>query len=40
MKDKKSKKSEVRYPHNPRYCMIAPDAEERDDDSVVTTGQS
>ncbi len=35
---KKHKKTA--YAQNPHYCMISPDAEEPDGDSVVSTGQS
>ena len=40
MSKKHKPKQETAYAQNPRYCMIMPDAEERDDDSVVSTGQS
>lgn len=41
MAKKRKKRDEgTAYAQNPRYCMIMPDAEERDDDSVVSTGQS
>ena len=34
------KKTDLEYPHNPRYCMIMPDADDRDDDSIAPTCQS
>lgn len=37
---KKKKNPDILYPHNPHYCMIMPDSEERDDDSVTTSNQS
>lgn len=36
----KKKKADTEYAHNPRYCMIMPDAEERDDKDIGSTGQS
>ena len=33
------KKKAKKYAHNPKYSMIYPDADARDDD-VVSTGQS
>lgn len=33
------KKRKTQYAHNPGYCMIYPDADDRDD-GVVSTGQS
>ncbi len=32
-------KKKDKYAHNPRYCMIRPDAKS-DDDDIVPTGQS
>lgn len=40
MKKKKKGNGDLEYAHNPRYSMIVPDAGERDDDSVASTGQS
>lgn len=34
------KRSDTDYAHNPRYCMILPDAAEADEEDVVSTGQS
>ncbi len=34
------KKEKALYAHNPNYCMIMPDSEERDDESIASTGQS
>ena len=34
------KKSAKDCAHNPHYCMIMPDAEERDDEDIASTGQS
>ena len=36
----KKKKVDTDYAHNPRYCMIMPDADERDDEDITPTGQS
>ncbi len=33
-------KKKYRYAHNPRYCMIRPDAEKPDDEPIIPTGQS
>ncbi len=33
-------KDDLKYAHNPRYCMILPDAEERDGEDIVTGSQS
>lgn len=38
-KQKVLKNDDFRYAHNSNYCMIYPDADERDDD-VASTGQS
>ena len=37
---KKNRKADTDYAHNPRYSMIVPDAAERDDESVASTGES
>ena len=34
------KKKKTDYAHNPHYCMIMPDSEERDDEDIASTGQS
>ncbi len=34
------KKKDTRYAHNPHYCMILPSAEERDEEDIVSSGQS
>lgn len=34
------KKDDLRYAHNPHYCMILPDAEENEQEDIVSTGQS
>ena len=45
MKKKKQKKTEktklqTSYAHNPRYCMILPDAAKADEEDITSTGQS
>ena len=37
---KKGTEEDVKYAHNPRYCMILPDAADADEEDVVSTGQS
>ena len=41
---KKSKKdcnlTDGEFAHNPRYCMILPDAEEPSEEDISSTGQS
>ncbi len=39
-KEKDGVRSDVKYAHNPRYCMILPDAEENEEEDIVSTGQS
>lgn len=40
-KNEKDKKDDpTKYPHNPRYCMILPDAEEPSEEDISSTGQS
>ena len=34
------KKDDLKYAHNPRYCMILPDAEDADEEVIVSVGQS
>ncbi len=31
---------DIGYAHNPRYCMILPDADESYEEDIVSTGQS
>lgn len=33
-------RSDTKYAHNPRYCMILPDADESYEEDIVSTGQS
>lgn len=42
MKEKKdkNKKKEEEYAHNPRYCMILPDAKNPDEEEISSTGES
>ena len=46
MPDKKTKKEknsslvDGEYAHNPRYCMILPDAADADEEDIISTGQS
>ena len=41
-KQKKKDKSSIdtQYAHNPRYCMILPDAADEWEEDIVSTGQS
>ena len=39
-KKKRKNKTETDYAHNARYCMILPDADDADEENVVSTGQS
>ncbi len=39
-KNKRKKKVDTNFAHNPRYCMIMPDAVRRDDEDIAPTGQS
>ena len=39
-KKKDGKRSDTDYAHNPRYCMILPDAEEPSEEDISSTGQS
>lgn len=39
-KKTKGNRDKTGYAHNPRYCMIAPDAARPDEDDVTPTGQS
>ncbi len=36
----KKKKKDLEYAHNPRYCMILPDAAKKDEEDISSTGQS
>ena len=33
-KEKDGVRSDVKYAHNPRYCMILPDAEENEEEDI------
>lgn len=37
---KKKKKQDLKYAHNPRYCMILPDAAKENEEDISSTGQS
>jgi hypothetical protein len=39
-KELNGKRDDVKYAHNPRYCMILPDADEPEETNVISTGQS
>ena len=39
-KKKKKKKIDTDYAHNPRYCMILPDAARADEENISSTGES
>ncbi len=39
-KDKKGRHDETGYAHNPRYCMILPDAADPDEENISSTGES
>lgn len=39
-KKKKKRKADENYAHNPRYCMILPDAAHADEEEIISTGQS
>lgn len=36
----KKTKKDLKYAHNPRYCMILPDAADADEEEIISTGQS
>lgn len=42
MSKKKTEKTKLQtsYAHNPRYCMILPDAEDSKEEDISSTGQS
>lgn len=39
-KHKDKQKIDTQYAHNPRYCMILPDAADEWEEDIVSTGQS
>ena len=39
-KKKKKQTKNTQYAHNPRYCMILPDAANADEENITSTGQS
>ena len=39
-KEKQKALVQTSYAHNPRYCMILPDAEDPDAEDISSTGQS
>lgn len=39
-KKKDGKRSDTDYAHNPRYCMILPDAADPDEEDISSTSQS
>ena len=39
-KKKDGVRSDTKYAHNPRYCMILPDAANPDEEDISSTGQS
>ena len=39
-KEKNSSLVDGEYAHNPRYCMILPDAADADEEDIISTGQS
>lgn len=39
-KEYDGKRSDTKYAHNPRYCMILPDAADADEEDIISTGQS
>ena len=40
IKKKDGKRSDTDYAHNPRYCMILPDAANPDEEDISSAGQS
>ncbi len=34
------KKKDLKYAHNPNYCMILPSTDEEEEDDIVTGNQS
>lgn len=39
-KKQKATPADTHYAHNPRYCMILPDAEKENEEDIVSTSQS
>lgn len=39
-KKKDGKRSDTDYAHNPRYCMILPDAADPDEENISSTSES
>lgn len=39
-KSGKKKGTDTEYAHNPRYCMIAPDAADPDEKDITSSGKS
>lgn len=39
-KKKDGKRSDTDYAHNPRYCMILPDAADPDEEEISSTSES
>lgn len=39
-KHKEKSNIDTQYAHNPRYCMILPDAADEWEEDIVSTGQS
>ncbi len=39
-KKNRKKKQDLEYAHNPRYCMILPDASKEYEKDISSTGQS
>lgn len=39
-KKKDGKRSDTEYAHNPRYCMILPDAADPDEEEISSTSES
>ena len=39
-KEKDGKRSDTEYAHNPRYCMILPDAADPDEEHISSTSES
>ncbi len=39
-KEKRGADGTTEYAHNPRYCMILPDAAEPDEDNIASSSES
>lgn len=39
-KETKKGAADAQYAHNPRYCMILPDAEKPDEDNIASSSES